>query len=376
MAAVCPAPVAALVQPTSARLHYLLSGTFNTIFLYLLAFDPATASLTIHAKIRGEGPHQFWALNEERTRAYGTTWAKEPTLTATSSYIQVSPFQPRIYSAGGPTGEVHEVDPATGGFGKKLQELLYVPEDELEAADKTRVALRYGSHAIDISLPRKKVFAPHVGSDTIYMYDLEENGTLKLLAKCPSFGDEHEGPRHTIPSPDGTKLYAVTEHTSYIDVYNINADSLTHVQRVSVIPPEKYSLRKSFRGDTLRFSQDGRFLYGTTRGMTAATRGYVAVWEIAADGTLGTGSPLAEPVDSFETGTSGGKANAVEAFPFHPEGQAIARDWVALTDDQDGWVWILEWDGKKLSEIAGVRLGEGEEGEEAGVGASHAVWLS
>lgn len=29
----------------------------------------------------------------------------------------------------------------TGGFGTKLQEMLYVPADELEKADKTRVAL-------------------------------------------------------------------------------------------------------------------------------------------------------------------------------------------------------------------------------------------
>ena len=60
---------------------------------------------------------------------------------ATGSYIQVSSALPRIYSAGGPTGEVHAVDPVTGGFGAKLQELLYVKEDELAEADKTRVAL-------------------------------------------------------------------------------------------------------------------------------------------------------------------------------------------------------------------------------------------
>lgn len=36
---------------------------------------------------------------------------------------------------------MHDVDPWTGGFGAKLQEMLYVPADELEKADKTRVAL-------------------------------------------------------------------------------------------------------------------------------------------------------------------------------------------------------------------------------------------
>jgi hypothetical protein len=46
-----------------------------------------------------------------------------------------------VYSAGGPTGEVHIVDPALGGFGEKVQQILFPPEDELEEADKSRAAL-------------------------------------------------------------------------------------------------------------------------------------------------------------------------------------------------------------------------------------------
>jgi len=42
---------------------------------------------------------------------------------------------------GGPTGEVHLVDKNIGGFGQKMQEILFVPESELFQADKTRVAL-------------------------------------------------------------------------------------------------------------------------------------------------------------------------------------------------------------------------------------------
>ena len=46
-----------------------------------------------------------------------------------------------MYSAGGPTGEVHEVDVVSGRIGEKLQELLFVEEAELATADKTRIAL-------------------------------------------------------------------------------------------------------------------------------------------------------------------------------------------------------------------------------------------
>lgn len=60
---------------------------------------------------------------------------------ATSSYLHLSPKFPVIYSAGGPTGEVHAIDTVTGGFGQKLQEMVYMDKADLAKADKTRVAL-------------------------------------------------------------------------------------------------------------------------------------------------------------------------------------------------------------------------------------------
>ncbi|KAK4055161.1 hypothetical protein OIV83_000441 [Microbotryomycetes sp. JL201] len=407
------APNSQLLHPVTSTVHYILSGTFNTLFLYLLAFNPSTSTLTVHKSYKAEGPHQYLALNHQRTKAYATTWAPDPSLsawdvidggrggiqkintvpiTATSSYIQVSSRLPRIYSAGGPTGEVHAIDPETGGFGTKLQQLLYVEEDELEKADKSRVALRYGSHGIDINLPRQQVFVPHLGHNSILMYNIDqEEGTLKFVANCPSY-DKHDGPRHNVPSPDGSKLYVITEHTSFLDVYEILPSSLKHLQRLSVIPPSRYAERLSFRGDTLRLSQSGSYLYVTTRGKTGSTRGYVAVWSVNPDGTIGSrdlveqdeeGSPVPAPVDRYETLTSGGKANAVETFPFHRSTYGQSRqawseqkDWILLTDDEKGWVWVLEFDGKRIADIAGVQLGIDGGPEEQETGASHAVWLS
>lgn len=60
---------------------------------------------------------------------------------ATSSYITVPPPYTHVYSAGGPTGEVHRLDQAIGGLEEKIQQILFVPEGELETADKTRKAL-------------------------------------------------------------------------------------------------------------------------------------------------------------------------------------------------------------------------------------------
>lgn len=57
---------------------------------------------------------------------------------AISSYISLRDSY--AYSIGGPSGEVHALSEERG-FGAKVQELLYVPPDDLADADKTRKAL-------------------------------------------------------------------------------------------------------------------------------------------------------------------------------------------------------------------------------------------
>lgn len=281
------------------------------------------------------------------------------------------------------------------------------------------------------------------GHDTIYVYAFERDGRLRLLAGIPNHGNfGHEGPRHSIPSPSGDKLYVVTEHSkhtqrsplssrwrtsrekfkpelkrasstaSYLDVYNVHASKpyLSHSQRLSIIPPHQHATRELYRGDTLRLSADHRRLYVTTRGKTSSQRGWVATFALESDGSVreekdGEGLPEGYGAQSrYETQTSGGKANAIEVFPkdFWPsEDVAVAvaadgaarpgpqgRDYIVLTDDELGYVSILEWrdEWDQLREVAAVQLGvdapvEGEErGQivegEAATGASHAVWLS
>jgi carboxy-cis,cis-muconate cyclase len=136
----------------------------------------------------------------------------------------------------------------------------------------------------------------------------------------------------------------------------------------------------------LRLSLDGERLYVTTRGKTPAEKGFVSVWTISqTDGSVVEEEQGGErgygALSRYETETSGGKANAIEVFPFTtPRGERTVRDWIVLTDDELGWVTVLEWKGPEegLSEVAKVQLGrqEGAEEDERGTGASHAVWLS
>lgn len=135
-------------------------------------------------------------------------------ITAVSSYITVT--NSHIYSVGGPTGEVHETittPDASNRFGSKLQELVYVPEDELEGWDKTNKALRYGSHGIEFD-NKGRAYVPDLGANAIWVHQPSAvgDGTLELLTKVVS-PREQDGPRHAVVSRDGKALYAVTEHS-------------------------------------------------------------------------------------------------------------------------------------------------------------------
>ena len=55
--------------------------------------------------------------------------------------MNIPPPHRFIYSAGGPSGEVHRVDENTGGFGEKVEEIFIFEEKDIEKADKTRAAL-------------------------------------------------------------------------------------------------------------------------------------------------------------------------------------------------------------------------------------------
>ncbi len=379
---------------------------------------------------------------------------------ATSSYVHVQPppfsslttpsygLPPSdggvtrfLYSAGGPTGEVHAIDPESGALlsapltqtdeHRPLQEFVFLRDASpaaLAKADKTRKALRYGAHSVDVG--RGGVaYVADLGRDAILLYDVvgfesagasigrgdpaneeKEPGTFELVGEVPAVraGD---GPRHVVPSPDGRWAFSVTEHTSYVDVWAVDwpaieqvrrdpsqADdallgkTLRHVQSLGLLPAG--ADRHDYRGDTVRLSPDGASVLASTRGKTSKTKGIVRAWKLrAAAAAQEADAPVQEePLFTYETPTSGGKANAIEfarRFGGAQGAQAAAAastasisdtaDLAVLTDDEQGYVLVLEWDGEQLVEKARTKLpgkgwkqlGEGEE-----EGASHAVWLS
>ncbi|KAF8323312.1 3-carboxy-cis,cis-mucoante lactonizing enzyme [Clavulina sp. PMI_390] len=441
---------------------YIITGSFSAIFLYILAFNTHTRQLSVLSQHDAFGPHQWLVLNSRLDRLYATSWAWPPHLyswkvvaspddvptlefindapiSATSSYIALT--DTHTYSIGGPSGEVHALR-SDAGYGDKVQEVLYVSPEEFKTTDKTRKALREGSHGIEFTKDGL-AFVPHLGTNSIWIYQLDAaSGKLDLLSEVQSIR-EHDAPRHALPHPNGRYLYVVTEHTSFLDVYEISNKTLLHRQAASLIPADRSP--SDFRGDTLRLSRRSefespgeesrpQFLFATTRGKTTATRGFLSALELDADGLIvtsslstphedaGSDAPLemamgdvpvppsfqaiqqplqhgpskmVQPTSLWETPTSGGKANAISLAPYSlpsfsfastsPSGEEVAREgaveWLVLTDDEQGFVFIVEWDSAsgRFEEVSRVSLGADDragEGSGEKVMASHAVWLA
>lgn len=187
-------------------------------------------------------------------------------------------------------------------------------------------------------------------------------------------------------------------------------NTLVHRQAASLIPADKS--HSDFRGDTLRLSRrpsssssssspsneaSPPYLFATTRGKTTATKGFLVALSLDASGLLTSHltsefvdpqihlssesepkSQIVEATSLWETPTSGGKANAISLAPYSISSSngKEGSEWIVLTDDDEGYVFVVEWSESRgtFEEISRVKLGKDEKGED--VMASHAIWLA
>ncbi len=148
------------------------------------------------------------------------------------------------------------------------------------------------------------------------------------------------------------------------------------------------------------------YLFATTRGKTPDYKGYLTTFAISSSGLILSPSHPIPPTSSppwstefaqgkeffatsiFQTPTSGGKANAIELAPYEVSsgstssgisGEESDAEWMVLTDDEQGWVFIVEWSGRRgtFEIVSSVLLEVGVDGDYGKKAlASHGIWLS
>ncbi|KAI5253089.1 Muconate cycloisomerase 1 [Aureobasidium subglaciale] len=370
-------------------------GTFYTPRLFTLRFTPdkdiRKCKLEIKHTSDAIGGHSWLSLSSDKKTLYTTVWASPPaiasykvntdhTLTplnskpvrAMSGYVCNS--STTIYSAGGPTGEIYAIDQSDGSIGPLLQQLEFRDQGAENDGQRSGVAhgdfggLRHGSHSVDISPNGKNIYIADIGKNCIWSYTISsDQGKLENQQQWLA-SRKNDGPRHCWPHPDGKILYSVQEHSCYVDILSISdSGTLDLISGVRIIPED--TDEKNYWADEVRLSRPvsgaPRFLYASTRGLEKETKGYVAVFALDEEGLV-----KGEAIEIYGTATSGGIANAVEPAPI-VEGQEDV-EYLALTDSEEGYVFVLSFDGSKITEVARTQLVD-EDGKT--LAAATAVWL-
>ncbi|OQO10972.1 hypothetical protein B0A48_05227 [Cryoendolithus antarcticus] len=382
-------------------------GTFNTSQLFTLRFTlpsaEVPASLRIFHVSSAIGKHSWLSLSRVRSNQtktlYATAWTEPPSLAAYAidddrniQYLNSKEIRSRsgyvcasnthLYSSGGSTGEAFALS-EDGSIGELVQELSFASDSEAKPSSNLHGdfgGLRSGAHSVDLSPDGRSLYVADIGRNCIWTYSIDDTSSressdrphLTLASKHIS-PRHNDGPRHTTPHPSGKILYSLQEHSSMVDLFAVADEgvALTHLTGVNIIPEDKDP--KDYWADEVRVSttvpgsQDTpKYMYASTRGLKAETKGYVAVFVLRSDGTLAHERALC----IWQTPTSGGIANAIEPAP-RSGGDEV--EYLALTDSEEGLVMVLSFDGGVVKEVARVALGKTDDGQV--IQAATAVWL-
>lgn len=136
------------------------------------------------------------------------------------------------------------------------------------------------AHSIVVGPGNDFAYAADLGLDQILSYRLD-TATAKLEPASPPFvaSPPGAGPRHLAFAPDGRNLYAIDELSNTVTRYAVGENgALERRESLSTLPD-------GFEGSSycadLKFTPDGRFLYGTNRGHDS-----IAIFRVGNEGAL------------------------------------------------------------------------------------------
>ena len=137
------------------------------------------------------------------------------------------------------------------------------------------------AHSIIVSPDNQFAYAADLGLDQIRAYRLDPT-LAKMEAASPAFVDAPPGagPRHLAFGLDGKNLYSIDELSNTITRFSQKSPggALTRQESISTLPDDFAGT--SYCAD-LKFTPDGKFLFGTNRGHDS-----IAIFQVGENGAL------------------------------------------------------------------------------------------
>ncbi|OIW24399.1 carboxy-cis,cis-muconate cyclase-like protein [Coniochaeta ligniaria NRRL 30616] len=267
------------------------------------------------------------ASPDTNTRAIFLLAAKQPPYA-----VYCNPF----YNHAG-YGNVFQVSP-TGMLASNKQNYPYSPQT--------------GIHGMVFDPTETYLYSADLTGNAIWTHHKRTNGTVELVSHlpAPAPGDH---PRWVAMHPSGQYLYVLMEAGNRLCEYVIDPTTrcpvYTH-HSFPLIPPgirthDPETGKGLYRSDVCAVSFSGKYMFASARANKFDLTGYVAAFRLRDCGSIERQLCL------MPTPTSGGHSNAVSPCDWSDE-------WVAITDDQEGWVEMYRWTDEVLHRVARVRIPE------------------
>ncbi|KAK4984999.1 hypothetical protein LTR66_008309 [Elasticomyces elasticus] len=221
----------------------------------------------------------------------------------------------------------------SGGMEKNIQNIELVPEA--------------GIHGMVFDPTEDYLYSADMGANCVWCHKKDKKtGELELVGKTEAPGPK-DHPRWVEMHAGGKYLYVLMEAGNRLAVYVI--DERTHMpvfthHTYPLIPPGVDPTKK-YRADVVFLSHSKKYLFATARSNHNDVTGYISAFALNESGSI------ARHICMNPTPTSGGHSNAVSPCDFSDE-------WLALTDDQEGFVEIYRWKDEFLARVAHLDIKE------------------
>ncbi|KJZ69172.1 Carboxy-cis,cis-muconate cyclase [Hirsutella minnesotensis 3608] len=350
-------------------IHHLMVGTWTPPgAIFTFAFDDVALTLELvkRTPIPVDEPISWMTFDHAKKNLYGAAlkaWASFAVESPTSIVHQAS--LPMCHHALSPDANTRAIFllaspyPPYGVYCNPFYDyagavsVLPVTSSGALAGSAQTVPLdpHSGVHGAVFHPDGRHLYSADLSANKIWLHRRPDPASpcLELVAAVDA-PDSRDHPRWVAVHPSGSALYVLMEKGNRVCEFAVGQQDRVPVftgRHFSLVPPDSESDPfSSYRGDVCALSHSATYLFASTRASSLDRPGYLSVFELKPDSGEMLRRVLIDP-----TSTSGGHSNAVSPSDW-------CDDWVAVTEDQCGFLDVHRWRHESLERVARIQVPE------------------